>query len=131
MKKKADGPRCEKPVFSGYRHYPCGNSAKVERDGKHYCNMHDPVRVAEKYKARAEENERQMALVRKNRQLAKEQADERERRAALYPELVAALRMAKLGFHAALDPAEHKKSFVGYAIGVETIEAVLAKAGES
>ena len=31
-----------------YRPKPCGNKAKVEVDGLHYCGMHDPSRVAAK-----------------------------------------------------------------------------------
>ncbi len=30
----------------GFDYFQCGNKAKVERDGKHYCGTHDPVRRA-------------------------------------------------------------------------------------
>lgn len=30
--------------LSFYREKPCGRTARVERDGKYYCLMHDPVR---------------------------------------------------------------------------------------
>jgi uncharacterized Zn finger protein (UPF0148 family) len=30
------------------RYHACGRSAKVERDGKWYCGIHDPVKRAEK-----------------------------------------------------------------------------------
>jgi uncharacterized Zn finger protein (UPF0148 family) len=42
--------RCCAEVFQSYgmQRYPCPNKAKVERDGKHYCGVHDPVRLAEK-----------------------------------------------------------------------------------
>ena len=32
----------------GGQYYQCLNKAKVERNGKHYCGVHDPVRLAEK-----------------------------------------------------------------------------------
>ena len=46
--------RCCKEVWSGraWRPHHCKNKAKVERDGKFYCLMHDPVRKEEKYQAR-------------------------------------------------------------------------------
>lgn len=34
--------------MSTFRGSPCSKPAKVERDGKHYCNTHDPVRVSER-----------------------------------------------------------------------------------
>lgn len=37
-----------------FRRMPCGRNAKVMRDGKPYCGYCDPVRVAEKDKAREE-----------------------------------------------------------------------------
>ena len=43
---------CEASLLGGSvwsRHtYACGKTAKVERDGKWYCGIHDPVRVAAK-----------------------------------------------------------------------------------
>lgn len=35
-----------KPLVRGPYFRPCPNSAKVERDGKPYCGVHDPERLA-------------------------------------------------------------------------------------
>ena len=43
-------------VFCGYQ---CLNKPKVERDGKLYCSVHDPVRIAEKRNAKEEKWKRQ------------------------------------------------------------------------
>lgn len=37
---------CAASVFSGgsFRGHPCGKAGKVERDGKWFCGIHDPVK---------------------------------------------------------------------------------------
>jgi uncharacterized Zn finger protein (UPF0148 family) len=40
--------RCCAEVWKGWRYEPCANNSKVERDGKFYCGVHDPVKVAER-----------------------------------------------------------------------------------
>lgn len=37
---------CRVPVFQGSfaGHAPCGKPAKVERDGMHFCRIHDPAK---------------------------------------------------------------------------------------
>lgn len=42
--------RCEEKVWdsSSWHSYQCTRNAKVERDGKHYCTIHDPIRIKEK-----------------------------------------------------------------------------------
>ena len=37
--------KCSKQVFDGWRFHPCHNNAKIKREGKWYCNMHDPVMI--------------------------------------------------------------------------------------
>lgn len=83
---KSDRHTCEAAVWArGYfRTYACGKTAKVERDGKWYCGIHDPVRLAEKRAARDAEYDRRYAENRKHQQL---------RDAA--PELYEALRIAR------------------------------------
>ena len=46
--------RCEERVWGSgsYKSHQCYRDAKVERDGKHYCTIHDPVRIEEKRKAK-------------------------------------------------------------------------------
>jgi len=34
--------KCSGRVYDGYRHWPCSKPAKYERDGKHYCGIHNP-----------------------------------------------------------------------------------------
>jgi hypothetical protein len=43
---------CEERVWNGWSLHRCSRRSKVERNGKHYCGIHDPVRVAEKDAAR-------------------------------------------------------------------------------
>lgn len=54
-------PRCLVNVSdrSGWYWHQCDRPAKVERDGKHYCGVHDPERRAAK--ERAEDAERKSA----------------------------------------------------------------------
>lgn len=65
MKTTEPKHKCEKMVFSDYRHCPCRNNASVEREGKWYCGIHDPEKIKkkreeqdkrweEKYKERSE-----------------------------------------------------------------------------
>ena len=46
--------RCEKLVWKGWHGYPCRIPATVERGGKHYCRIHDPVYIEKKEQARRE-----------------------------------------------------------------------------
>ena len=47
-----EGATCCAPIGTGYRPPSCGRKAKVERSGKFYCFMHDPVRIDERRKIR-------------------------------------------------------------------------------
>lgn len=40
--------RCEARIGSGYHRPVCGNTAKMEYNGQHYCGVHDPVKAAER-----------------------------------------------------------------------------------
>lgn len=44
--RKVASKRCEASLFSNFRGYPCGRTAKFERDGKYYCGTHDPAKVS-------------------------------------------------------------------------------------
>ena len=37
--------KCCYQKFQNSRYYPCGNNAKVLRDGKNFCGVHDPERL--------------------------------------------------------------------------------------
>jgi len=69
----SDDKECVKLVLNGYRQHPCGKRGKVERGGKWYCGTHDPVRRAEKQKARDAEWQRQNEE--REAQWAKEEAN--------------------------------------------------------
>lgn len=56
--------QCQAMVWSGYNRYRCSKNAKVEREGKCYCNIHDPVRIAEKRKIKDREFEEEYKLKR-------------------------------------------------------------------
>lgn len=47
--------RCCKRVYSGGRAdfagHQCTRNAKVEREGKHYCSLHDPIAVKAKHES--------------------------------------------------------------------------------
>ena len=86
---------CAKDVYRGrFSSSPCARTAKVERNGKHYCGTHDPVSVAEKRAKRdaewraEEDRQNAVAIFRASIQT------ENERRLALFDEMLAALREA-------------------------------------
>ncbi len=43
---------CSEKVFRGWHHSSCSNPAIVERDGKGYCGVHDPEKVAKRSAAK-------------------------------------------------------------------------------
>lgn len=95
--KRADGAmekqRCcnTKWTYGGYRR-ACTKTAKVERDGKWYCGVHDPVARAEKAEARLEQWRTKAQADIKARAEKESAAAEQKRRADLYDELVEALK---------------------------------------
>lgn len=86
--------QCSKRFYNGktFRGHQCGKPAKVERDGRHYCTIHDPeYRKAKAEKRRAESIE----TVRKNAEKmeAKMRAlKEQQHKAECFDSLVEALR---------------------------------------
>jgi hypothetical protein len=72
-----DAKCCHKVWAGVFNPYPCGNKAKVVRDGKFYCGRHDPVAVNEK---RAAKNAAWNAKFNASQQAAK---DAKARQAAL------------------------------------------------
>lgn len=77
---------------SSFFGHKCGKTANVERDGKHYCGIHDPVRRSENQQAKREQWRAEYQA--KQKQWAKEKADadEQKRRADCYPDLLGALQ---------------------------------------
>ena len=48
--KQMESHTCEKRIFSTYTRSSCkcGKNAKVERNGKWYCGIHDPIKIKER-----------------------------------------------------------------------------------
>ena len=84
-----DTPKCCGKVLGTFGIYICSKSGKFTRDGKHYCGMHDPVRIAEK---NAERAAKWKAESEQNR-LAHEARKEQVRRAECFPDLLDALQV--------------------------------------
>jgi len=76
---------CEASVWNsggfGGRYEPCEYAGKVERDGKWFCGIHDPVKKAEKDKVRQEKYD-----------AAYQASQRRYRLHAAAPDLLAALQ---------------------------------------
>lgn len=87
-------PRCSAPVnrAGSYRAYRCGNLAKVARDGKLFCGIHDPVAVLEKHTRKTEAHNARVAAIAESRALSAAQREEAARRSASFDPLVLALR---------------------------------------
>ena len=81
-----DTPKCCGKVLGTFGIYICSKSGKFTRNGKHYCGMHDPVRIAEK---NAERAAKWKAESEQNR-LAHEARKEQVRRAECFPDLLEA-----------------------------------------
>jgi hypothetical protein len=104
---------------------PCANKAKVERDGNHYCTVHDPVRVKEKIDARNAKWQAQRAKDRTEREEAAALEVEMKRRYDCHDALVEALKLCAC----VLTGADMSKSCLVDAL--EKARVALALAGET
>jgi hypothetical protein len=103
----------------GIRSVGCRKPAKVERDGKHYCTVHDPVRRAQKNAERCAEEDARYAMIREQRAISAAAAIELQRRADCYDDLASALHLARMSLGWQSMSKETR----------EVIDAALAKAG--
>jgi len=57
LEKEFDSKKCQGRVLGsgGWHSYQCGNKPKVERDGKLYCGVHDPIRLQKKREEKQKE----------------------------------------------------------------------------
>lgn len=80
---------CCETIYHGMWPSKCSKPAKVIVDGNSYCTIHDPARVSERAAAQRKRWEEEASAN------AKKHADMREmqRRAACFPELLAALEL--------------------------------------
>jgi uncharacterized Zn finger protein (UPF0148 family) len=87
-------PTCCKILFNGFgcRGNLCGNKAKFERDGKHYCGIHDPVTIKEKDDAKNAKWLAERDAIDASRNAARDAQKELERRAACFDNLLEALK---------------------------------------
>ena len=83
---------CCAEVGSGFMYFPCGKTAKVERDNKWYCGTHDPVAVRERQVKRNTEWRTKIDAVYAAQRKRDAEEKETKRRADLYPELLDALK---------------------------------------
>lgn len=87
--------RCSEHIYSHpFGGHSCTRTGKVERNGKWYCNQHDPVAAAEKWNAR--HAAWQSDMIERRRIEAQQAATvaEQLRRAEAYPRLLAVLKAA-------------------------------------
>jgi hypothetical protein len=91
-------PTCCKKVGTWLTN-TCGRPSKVVHEGKHYCGIHNPIAIAEKYAVKTAAWHAEWAARDASRDAAKAKQLEIERRAACYPELLEALKES----HKAID----------------------------
>lgn len=79
-------------IHSNFRFYECGKTAKFDREGKHYCGMHDPVTIAEKQAIKDAAWRSDMAARDTATKARLDKQAETERRADCYPQILEALQ---------------------------------------
>lgn len=118
--------QCAATAFDGRMTYPCSKLAKVERKGKSYCTIHDPVRVqARRDKSDAEfraKSDKESA--RHQRISACLHACEGLADPSVVPELIGACKLAEYAFR--VPAGERVKDELK---ALELLRAALAKAG--
>jgi hypothetical protein len=80
-------------VYKGYYSHICGKNAAYEHEGKWFCKTHHPPTVLAKTQARAKKYETQWAAAEAKRKTEAEKRAEIERKAAMYGELLEALKL--------------------------------------
>lgn len=92
--KKPAKIKCAGTVVQGWHSYPCSRNGKLEHGGKHYCGLHHPPTAQAKRQERDNAWDKKYEAERKTRLEAEAERLKEKRRAALYPELLEALRIA-------------------------------------
>jgi hypothetical protein len=78
-----------------FHSHQCGKTAQYEHEGRWYCKTHHPPTIAAKAKARQEEQDRKWRYEKSLRDKADAERAEMKRRAAMFPELLEALKLAQ------------------------------------
>ncbi len=89
----ADKHTCCGEIWRGFGFNRCGRGAKYAHEGNWYCKTHHPPTAQQKNEAWRTALEEKRDAERKAREEAAAAKAETERRAALYPELLEALKM--------------------------------------
>jgi hypothetical protein len=110
----ADKHTCRGEIWHGFGFNRCGKGAKYAHEGNWYCKTHHPPTAQQKKEAWRTAFGGKLDAERKAREEAAAAKAETERRAALYPELLEALKMAL--------------SIIGFGKEHDAISAAIAKA---
>ena len=70
MDKTKDKIRCEERIYENFYSSQCQKTAKVERNGKWYCGIHDPEKVKARQDARQKKWEDKWARGKENQHQA-------------------------------------------------------------
>ncbi len=79
-----DKKKCCARIYAGLNGYQCRNNATIDRFGKVYCRIHDPVRIKEKIEARNKKWDKEFADKEAKQLAAEEKQQALERDAARY-----------------------------------------------
>lgn len=80
---------CAGTITHGWHSYSCDRNGKLDHNGKSYCGLHHPPTVQAKRQARDAVWLNKFDAERKAREIAERDRLEKERHAALYPDLLA------------------------------------------
>lgn len=83
--------KCSGMVSNGWHSYQCSKSGKLEHEGKLFCGLHHPPTIWKKRAEKERQWNEEYEIKRKAVNEAKALKAQTERRAALFPELLAAL----------------------------------------
>jgi hypothetical protein len=84
-------PICQGRIWNGFGYHDCNKSASLEHEGKHFCKIHHPPSIMERRLAANVKFQAKMNAEREARREANDALQERDRRAALFPELLETL----------------------------------------
>lgn len=94
--------KCAQMIWGGCYKRQCSRKRKVTRDGKHYCNQHDPVKVAERDRIANEEWKKE----RETRAKARTEAEKHSALGDIAPDLLKLSEMALEWIDAVPDDAQ-------------------------
>ena len=87
--------KCQGQVFGHYRMHLCGKKAGYEHEGRWFCKTHHPPTIEEKQAVKTAKWNAEWDAKMAREKKAKEDKAEMERKAAMYDELLVALKVAR------------------------------------